>query len=236
MGFKKYARKQIGRAKGYLKKRYAPTGRIDMNKVVGDLKKVKDLINSELKHKDTTLDQTLNSSSLTWNIHLLNGLECQDGDRGGEREGMKVRFKSLQIKGRIAAGQSSNANLKRVRVVIFIDKEPLVSGLGTDPVGSELYWPGISPNYVHAMRNWDSVSQKRFKVIYDRVHVVTDDYPEKILNIYKKLDMTTNWQNGYTAADSINNNAMYIAFSTDTPVGDDSLYVNLNTRMTYRDN
>lgn len=234
--FKKYAKKQAKRIYGYAKKRYAPAGRLDVGKIASDVMKLKGIINSELKAKDVSqTDVSLATLGAQWNIYLLNGLTAQDGDTTGERHGMSVRFKSLQIKGRAHMISESSTSAKRVRMVIFIDKEPLVTGLtNTPPVTDLLNNSTISGGYVNSLRKWDGLNQKRFTVLYDRVLTFDDDYPERQFKFYKKLNMVTKWQNGYVADNAINNNAMYLAFITDT-VGEE-VKAEWESRVTFYDN
>lgn len=234
---KKYVRKQGKRLYGYAKKRYAPSGRLDVGKIASDVMKLKGIINSELKAKDITTSATsILPLGGSWNIYRLNELTAQDGDTTGERHGMSVRFKSLQLKGRVYNTSNSSTICNRVRMVVFIDKEPLVSGLAVDPVPSELWNNGtLSGGYINSLRKWDSINQKRFTVLYDRVFKMDDDAPERFIKFYKKLNMVTKWQNGYIAGNAINDNAIYIAFVTDSN-SVDAVKFEWDSRMTFYDN
>ncbi len=235
--FKKYVRKQAKRLGQYAKKRYAPAGKVDFTKIASDVWKLKNVLNCELKHKDIHINSTSNPTVGTnWVIWQLNGLDAQDGADPGERHGMSVRFKSLQIKGRLNMTTESTQSAKRVRVILFIDKEPLVTGLQVAPNVAELLGTTtLSSGYVNSLRSWNSLNQKRFTVLSDRVYTLDDDYPERVLKIYKKMNMVTKWQSGYIDANAINNNALYIAFVSDDPSVDATKH-EFTSRVTFYDN
>lgn len=233
---KKYVRKQAKRLGQYAKKRYAPAGKVDLAKIASDVWKLKNVINTELKHKDLNIASTSIPNTGIWYLTLLNGLDAQDGADPGERHGMSVRFKSLQIKGRVHATSESSQSAKRVRMVLFVDKEPLVAGLGTIPAISELYATNtVSGGYVNSMRSWQSLQQKRFTVLYDKVITLDDDYPEKAIKLYKKMNMVTQWQSGYIGGTAIANNALYLGFFTDD-VSADATKFEFSSRVTFYDN
>lgn len=237
---RKYAKKQFRRAKKYLKKRYVPNGKLDVQRIAKDVWKLKDIINSELKHKDTIVAQTVipNPSTNVWSLTLLNGLTAQDGADPGEREGMNVRFKSLQLNGRIKLATTTATQATRVRMMLIVDKQCLVSGLATPPIVQDLLTQpgGTGNNFINAMRSWESLQQKRFTVLMNRVFTLDDDYPEKHFKIYKKIDMVTSWAPGYTASNAISRNALYLVFMSDNVGADDAASFDFASRITYRDN
>lgn len=234
MGFKKYARKQVRRAGKYLKKRYVPNGRIDMDRIAKDLTIVKSVLNTERKHSDATMATNVTvqgiDSAPHWNLYMP--LNISQGDATIQRNGSSVRFKSIQIKGDIEIG--STAPSQRCKMVVFIDKEPLTSGVaGTDVSFNQLY-QDLS---FDSMRNWDSILQKRFKVIYTKQVMLHSDRPNHSINMYKKLNMKTKWLSTGTVGDLIQDNCLYVAFiSSEAQVQTARPVINLRTRVTFVDN
>jgi len=237
--FRKYVKKQGKRLGAYAKKRYAPAGKVDFSKIASDVLKLKGIINSELKHKDSVMPSTaipIGNAVVPWALQSLNGLTAQDGADPGEREGMSVRFKSLQILGKVRTTATA-ADALRIKMVIFVDKQPLVSGLSTDPVIGELFTNTGSVHWVNSLRSWDSIQQKRFTILHTKYFVLDDDKPEINFKVYKKLDMVTQWANGYTGADAQVRNKLYIAFFNDTNIGGEPMGAfEYQSRLTYRDN
>jgi len=234
MSFRSYIKKRVRRvkAKTWYGKRYF--SRAGVGRLIQDVRYLKGQLNTELKYVDgtqtaPTLIPNVAVAGGNWLLYRLNNVV--QGNLVQQRNGASVKFKSLQIKGNI----ERLAGNHRVRMVIFIDKEPLTNGLGVNPLWSNLYSQSSGIGQLDAMRNFNSILEKRFKVLYDRTMIVDADDLQKPFSIYKKMNMTTKWQVDSTLGDQQLNNVLYLAFISDDPAGTAS-NATFHHRLTYVDN
>jgi len=228
MGFRYRAKKLIRKGVKAAKKRYGGKGGIV--RLAKDVSWLKGQLNTELKYRDSTQTAATNIPSVTsasrWLLYRLNGMGV--GTTGvADRVGTSVKIKSLHIKGNL----ERLAGNHRIRMVLFIDKEPGIVGIGNNTTYDSVY----NTTSIDAMRNWNSVLEKRYTVLYDRTWVADADDLQKPFNIYKKMNMTVKWQPGDFNPEAINQNVLYLAFMTDDPAGT-SCQATFHHRITYVDN
>lgn len=140
-----------------------------------------------------------------------------------------MRFKSFKIQGNIER-QSGN---HRARMVIFIDKESTASMIGSNPNFSELFQ---NPSSIDTLMNYDSILQKRFRILYDRMFRADGvDDVQVHFKKYIPLRMVTKWLSTSGLPQNIQNNALYIALFTDDSAGTGVTY-QFQSRLTFVDN
>lgn len=190
-------------------------------------------LNTEIKALNSELAITiLPSAGANWTIQRLNNIS--QGDGNSNRHGASVRLKSLQMTGRIRR-QDNNVSAvpERVRCFIFVDKEPGVAGIGTSPAMTDVY----TQNSPSTLRNWESILQKRFTVLWDRTYVLDQDNPERLLKLYKRMNMVSKWITSNTAGTACSDNALYFAVCSDsggTSTTRPTIYY--ESRLTFIDN
>lgn len=236
MAFRKYIRRRVRRVKAntWYGKRYF--SRQGMGRLIKDVRYLKGQLNTELKYIDgtQTTPTVIPSVAVTngnWQLYRLNSVT--QGDLTQQRHGASVKFKSIQIKGDI----ERLAGNHRVRMVLFIDKEPLTTGLGTvnNVPYRDMYTLSSGIGQIDAMRNFNGILSRRFKVLYDRTFLADADDIQRSFSIYKKLNMSTKWQIDSIAGDQQITNVLYLAFMTDDPAGT-ATQSTFHHRMTYIDN
>lgn len=215
----RYAKKRTWYGKRYM----APGGVV---KLARDVKAIKGMLNTEYKYVD--INQPTTNIGTTWSLTRLNGLN--QGSQATERNGASVRFKSFRIVGNV----ERSAGNHRVRMIIFIDKEPAASLVGSNPNQTEL----LQSTDIDAFLNFDAIQQKRFRILYDRTFKA--DGVDQVQNPFKKyikMNMITKWltTTGGGLPQNIQNNAMYIAFLTDDTSGTGTNY-KFQSRLTFVDN
>ena len=228
MGFKKYYKKQKKRFIGAVKKRYAPSGKLDIARVVKDVAYVKSVLNVERKFVDLSFNSSVPPLGSNWNLYEL--LQIPQGNGVSNRNGNSVRLKSIQMRGSIKIN-AANTLPQVVRIVFFIDKEPGVTGVGLNPAATELY----TGNLVSDMRNYDSILQKRFTVLRTMYIKLDGDYPQQYINFYKKMHLPVKWTSTSTVADAIQQNAVYMVISSDVSGANLPIF-DFKGRVTYVDN
>lgn len=230
----RFLKKRVRPYKRFVTRRYGGTAlsKFNFKKLAADVAQVKSVINSELKYHEVAQNAALPIAG-TALVQELNAMAL--GDYAYNRHGASVKIKSLQ--GRVDLKQSSSTAYtqgERVRMVIFIDKEPLVSGLGVNPTYTDLYTSGG----VRSLRSWESIQQKRFTVLMDRTFTFEPEKASRTFNIYKRLNMVTKFNSTTSAADAITNNALYVMFMGENGSTTIAERVTLDAswRVTFRDN
>lgn len=189
-----------------------------------DVAKLKGQLNTEMKYID--VNQPVTNIGTTWSLTRLNGLN-QDTQTSG-RIGASVRFKSFRIVGNV----ERTAGNHRVRMIIFIDKEPTASLVGANPNQTEL----LTSTDLDAFLNYDGIMQKRFRILHDRTFMADGvDSVQVPFKKYIRMNMVTKWLSTSGLSQNIQNNAMYIAFITDDTSGLATNY-KFNSRLTFVDN
>lgn len=220
--FKKRVR-SVKKRTWYGKRYFSKAG---ASRLVRDVKWIKSQLNTEQKYVD--INQPVTNIGTNWSLTRLNGLN--QGSQATERTGASVRFKSFRICGNI----ERTAGNHRVRCIIFIDKEPTASLVGSNPNQTEL----LMSTDLDAFLNFDAIQQKRFRILYDRTFMADGiDSVQVPFKRYIKMNMVTKWltTTGGTLPQNIQNNAMYIAFLTDDVSGT-SVNYKFQSRLTFVDN
>lgn len=224
MGFRYRAKKLIRKGYKVAKKRYGGKGGIV--RLVKDVSWLKGQLNTEMKYID--VNQPVTNIGTSWSLTRLNALS--QGSQSTERNGASVRFKTFRIVGNL----ERTAGNHRVRMVIFVDKEPTASLVGSTPNQTELFQSTDLDSFL----NYDAIQQKRFRILYDRTFRADGvDNVQQTFKKYIKMSMVTKWltTTGGTLPQNIQNNAMYIAFMTDDTSGTGVNY-KFQSRLTFVDN
>ncbi len=220
--------KNGNRPQGYYKKKYTKYKRRKgqftygqvLDKVVGDVAKLKGLINTEFKTVDVSSATAISS---TGSVLLLNATIAGDGFNN--RDGRMIRCKSIQYALNVIMEPATAVNTS-TRVIVVIDTQPN----GVLMTIAEL----LNGSNTIDFRNLDN--RKRFVILTDRV--VTQSATANTLNQltwYKQIDMKTIYDdsNAGTIADIESNALLMILISseaTNTPT------VQVETRMRFIDN
>lgn len=185
-----------------------------------DVSMLKNLINVEFKQKDVTFSsQTIYN---TYSSVLLNGLT--KGDDNSNRDGRRVRFKSLQFNGTVYL--DSVATASTVRFILFIDKQPnAANGSGNL----------LDNNTINGQRSVEYA--RRFTVLKDfTVNLSASGLPQKAVKFYVPLDMKTDYDDSDTGLISdITRNSMYLYMVSDDTVAN-PVVLNGHLRLRFIDN
>lgn len=209
-------RKALRYAKRAAVQRYMrPGGAMRLYK---DVKYIKSVLNTELKYVDgvqttATSIPFVGAPGGSWLLYRMNNVA--QGPGVSERNGSSVKFTSIQIKGNLERTAGSH----RCRIVLFVDRENLASGVGVNPLWSDVYATVSGNGTLDAMRSFNSILEKRFKVLYDRTYKLDTEVVQKPFSIYKKLNMVTKWQVQSSGSNAQINNVLYLAIMTDDPAG-----------------
>lgn len=182
--------------------------------------KLKQLINVEQKHVDTTT-----STTNTYNGTLVTFNEIAQGDTDNTRDGDSLLNKKINIKGFIVAAASGAIN-DVVRIIIFKDKQNTITTPGQylRDVGS-IYAP---------LSQKQRDNQFQTKKIYDNTFSVDSGNPLKIFSIkIDQLDDHTNFVSGTTTITSGAYKMLIIG--TVAPAGANSI-TTYTSRFEYIDN
>ncbi len=190
-----------------------------LDKMVGDVARLKGLINTEFKQADTTATGVVGTTA---SILLINGLA--KGDDFDTRDGRQVRMKSAQIA--ITYKMSQSATFSQIRCMVVIDKQPNeILLVITDLLDSQA---------MQTFRNLDQ--RKRFVILKDEVVSMSIDGEQGgIIKWYKRMDMKSIYDDS-DAGDitDISTNALYlILFSTEAT---NTVTISRSTRVRYIDN
>ncbi len=190
-----------------------------VDKVIKDVAKLKGLINTEFKQKDTTATATVDNVA---DIILLNGLA--KGDDFDDRDGRVVRIKSIQVS--LLYEINASASLTHVRVMLVLDKQPNeITMVITDLLDS---------SGLQTFRNLDQ--RKRFWIIWNQVVTMSiTGMQGGTLNFYKKFNLKTIYDDSDagTIAD-ISTNAIYLVLLSNEPTNLPTIV--RSTRIRYIDN
>ncbi len=188
-----------------------------------DVKKLKSLINTEFKFRDTS--QTGANIVNTGQFNLLNGIA--QGDSGQNRDGLQVRVKSLEwnIFPRMDVVTPQDCFF---RAIIFIDTQPNQ----TQPLLGELLENGGLPHM--SPRNLDN--RKRFVILKDIKTALQAGQGAdlKAMDGYRKLDMKTIYDAAGATIGDITTNSLYVLFTTN--VGANGPLLDYYFRIRYIDN
>jgi hypothetical protein len=156
------------------------------------------LLNVELKCYDQTHNATLAD---TWQSYQLTTPILGDDD--DQRQGQKIRLKTVSIKTNITLNTSNSHDIVRVCLV----KQPLPDS--SKNIDTDCF----DGNTIMSNQNMDNT--KRYKVIYSKTFTLSTVLPERVDNKFLKLDVPLHF-NGNSQYDQENNQyfLMYICKST----------------------
>jgi len=195
-----------------------------LDKVKGDVAKLKGLINTEFKKKDTF--STLDIDNVTPRIRVINALAV--GDDFDEREGREVRIKSIQVTLTLFLNPLSTQTF--VRCIVVLDLQPNGIGLVIGDLLSDTATELGSTNF----RNLDF--RKRFVILKDEV-VMLQASGQRTAHIewYKQMNMHTTYNSLTTGGISdITTNALYIILYSGEAT--DGVVNTCRTRVRFIDN
>lgn len=169
-----------------------------------DVYMLKNLINTEFKVLDVTVNQTIDTSA---DFFLLNG--AQKGDNIDSRDGRSLRVKSLQLD--INLFQDASSSASQTRLVLFIDKQ----ANSAVPAFADIFQSNIFT--MLTPRNLDN--RKRFVILKEwsiSQTLGTNNIVRK--KYYKKMDMKTIYDDSDagTIADIATNSLYLMAISTES--------------------
>lgn len=173
-------------------------------------------ITPELRQFITSVNTTITAGSLdAVRITCLNNMI--GGDDEYQRTGNKIRVLSLTgnltfavpaVNNIMPAPWSSGAYCN-YRVIILVDHD---YSYGVPPTMSEiLQFSGTAS--VRNQYNNDSVSAKRFRILYDKIKMVDYDSPEVVFTIKKKLNLPISFRD--PAVDHYGHNSIYLCVLSD---------------------
>lgn len=183
----------------------------------------------EWKYVDTSLSQDFN---VTPSMTLLNGLA--PGTSASTRIGMKVDFRSIEMKGRLLTTPGTGVE-QVIRAMIVLDRQPN----GVAPTAITDILVGASTITPRNLAN-----RKRFKILWDKIlpmgatSVSTGTPTSRVLKLYKKFKkpITTEYNTGVagTIAD-ISTNSLYFITYGSVAAGDTDVNGSLYFRLRFSD-
>lgn len=194
MPFKSYRRNRR-RARRYVK-----TGL----QVYRDVNKLRGLLNTEFKFKDTTNSGggTADTITSTGTFYLLNGIG-ESVDYNG-RTGRTVRVKSIQFRADGVKNSNAAAVSTDIRLVLFWDMQPN----GTAPSVGSLLETG-SQSALYAFRNLNF--RHRYKIVMDkRITLDIDDINVSLANFYKRCSQKVIYGTAGSDITAINTGSLYL--------------------------
>lgn len=246
MVFRKYVRKQVRRAKKYVKKRYGgPSG---LKTLISDVAMLKTAINSEKKYWDK--EEFIPISITDANFQTLvpfDGLIQGDGENQRIGDQIKALYTSIKLRFELTSTSTTPANTHAVRVMVIMDNDtryeaPVAGGtLASDVLASIATGPLqlISPYRTQQIAGSGSMGE-RWKVIRDfkftldnvkskqkdiTININHKRYSRKHMGQIIKYDSGT--QESVTPR-------MYVLFLTDNGVAD-NVWMYAYTRVCYVD-
>lgn len=181
-------------------------------------KKLKGVINSELKHHDATSSTAISSTGLV--VHLS---DIAQGDSESTRDGRSILPKSIYLQGHYV--MNATASRTSIRTVLILDRRPDAGA----PTWTDVYESAD----VNSLRNISS-DQGRFRVLYERTDTLTDGGKE--ISLWKKFVPISRVHCKFdgTAATDTSQNAFYLlqvsSEATNTPSQ------SLQSRLRFYDN
>lgn len=180
-------------------------------------KKIKNLesrLQGEIKKFDMIPAAAAESLST---VPFVSGLsEVAQGDDANDREGLKIKYKYFSMKGIC----SMNIDAGLVRVIIVKSLKGLI------PSALNFIPSVLQPvKYTHTS-NW--------MILYDKTFVVNSAYPAKVLNVYRKLKGSCNY-NG-TGASDVDNGQLFLYALSSTLVSGNKPLLTADTRIGFIDN
>ncbi len=191
-----------------------------MDKVIGDIGKLKGLINTEFKAKNVINDIL---PTTTMNITLLNGLT--KGDNLDNRDGRIVRIKSVWIKQYFTINPTATDTF--IRIMVIIDKQPNSTLLTIGEI--------LESTRIESMTSLNS--RKRLIFLMDKVITLTQGSGTAYYDsYYRKLDMHTVYDaSNLGDISDISTNALYLCTLTNEVMAN-APFVGRLSRIRFIDN
>jgi len=125
-----------------------------------------------------------------------------------QRVGQQVACKSIRIHFQLSRNASSAVAFNRVRLMLVWFKQPDGYAL-TD---NELFG-AASTGDIDRFTDWSG--RKTFKVLYDKVYALTEQYPVRTIRIAKKLTGVTEFDDSISGGGLIQTGALYMVSMSD---------------------
>lgn len=177
----------------------------------------------ETKHFDQSSAASISPSGL-----LVNISDITRGDEVTQRIGNQVSLKNIHL--RVTWTLGANAITQRVRTLIVVDKQGYNTPVVTDILDTSFVAGGggySSIGYYY----WDY--RKRFNVIYDEVHCLTNSGANATVHIERKSNLNLTSQ--YIGASTTFTNQIYLLFIADDANILDFPACYYSTRITFTD-
>jgi len=164
-----------------VKKKYNRKGKPTLKKLDKKINRVYKNIAQEIKVLDSAYTFLPDRDGSATNMYALSAVA--QGDTDITRDGLKIKMKSIQIKGQVY--QDLDVQSSTVRCLVFIDRN---YENGVPPTCAQLLENGYfgTPSAPYSMRN--RKERERFKVIYDKLFTLNKDGANTLpFNIYRRL-------------------------------------------------
>lgn len=182
--------------------RSKPKKRAPKTTVAKLAKKVESLIKQdEVKYQDINYGSTVSSIGT---FELLNGIT--QGDGAGNREGLSITMKSVQVSGNFVVQDAYN----ELRAMLVLDTE----SHGSTPTLADLLEYTGSP--VNSMIS--RVNRQRFVVLAQKIVTVDTNRPNVRFNLFRKLNHNVEYNATGNTAVSIQKGTLWLVMVSDSSV------------------
>jgi len=183
-------------------------GKLTLKKVAKQVKKLAVNNKPEVKVSDQDIS-TGQQISIVPTIYVANQLG--EGDDYYQRDGIRVRGKSIHIKGYVAVGDTTNI----VRIIVYVAKK-LINGQAVATTIADLF--GTNTASVYDMFGY--TTKDNYKVLADMRSLLTSvDHPVMLIDRYIKIPSSVavaEYYNSSNTATNIVKNALHVAFISDS--------------------
>jgi len=188
----------------YKKKTYARKSYPRKSNLAREVRLIKRTIKPELKLLYP--DPTTGSVTSTPTYAILNFVS--PGTGLSQRVGQQIACKSIRLHFQLSRNPSSAVAFNRVRLMLVWFKQPDGYALTDD----ELFGPTQTGN-PDMFTDWSG--RKTFKVLYDKVYALTEQYPVRTIRIAKKLTGVTEFDDTIPGDGLIQTGALYMVSMSD---------------------
>lgn len=184
--------------------------------------KVKGMVNAEIKYHYA--NTVLNPTNTTLGVAGI--CAVAQGDGNTNRDGEKVRIKSIELN--IEVDKHASATTSRVKVCLILGRD--IQGLSA-PVVSDI-WENVggSSGYVQNPRNTHQV--KRYKIMKEWMLLFQGNEDIKDIKYYKKCSIPIKWTS--STATSYQENVLYVIAISDQATNTPT--VNITSKIRFIDN
>jgi len=205
------------------KKTYARKSYPRKSNLAREVRIIKRTIKPELKL--WTPDPPTGAITTTVAYAALNTLER--GTYNYQRVGSQVACKSIRLHFQLARNPSSAVAFNRVRLMLVWYKQP--DGYALD--NGTLFGEAMTGD-VDRFTDW--TGRKTFKVLYDKVYALTEQYPVRTIRIAKKLSGITEFDDSTAGDGTIQTGALWMVAMSDVATNAPSIS-NPWSRLFYTD-